>query len=76
MIHHLSVGANDLKRARAFFDPVLAVLGLRLVSEDETSLDYGVGDFLFSVETPVDRAGFAGQWRAHRLPRPGPANRR
>jgi catechol 2,3-dioxygenase-like lactoylglutathione lyase family enzyme len=54
MIHHLSLGANDLKKARAFYDPVLAVLGLRLLKEDDKSLDYGVGAVLFSLETPVD----------------------
>jgi catechol 2,3-dioxygenase-like lactoylglutathione lyase family enzyme len=54
MIHHVSLGTNDLKRARAFYDPVLALLGLRLLSEDDKSLDYGVGAVLFSLETPVD----------------------
>ena len=54
MIHHLSLGTNDLKKARAFYNPVLAVLGLRLLKEDDTSLDYGVGAVLFSLETPVD----------------------
>ena len=54
MIHHLSLGTNDLKKARAFYNPVLAVLGLRLLKEDDTSLDYGVGAVLISLETPVD----------------------
>jgi catechol 2,3-dioxygenase-like lactoylglutathione lyase family enzyme len=54
MIHHVSLGTNDLSRARAFYDPVLAVLGLRLLKEDDTSLDYGVGAVFSSLETPVD----------------------
>ena len=54
MIHHLSLGTNNLERARAFYDPVLALLGLRLLKEDDKSLDYGVGMVLFSLETPVD----------------------
>jgi catechol 2,3-dioxygenase-like lactoylglutathione lyase family enzyme len=54
MIHHVSLGTNDVQKARAFYNPVLAVLGLRLLSEDDHSLDYGVGAFLFSLETPVD----------------------
>lgn len=54
MIHHLSVGTNDLKRAKAFYDPVMTVLGLRLLSRDDKSLDYGVGMVQFSLETPVD----------------------
>lgn len=28
MIHHVSLGTNDVKKARAFYNPVLAVLGL------------------------------------------------
>lgn len=54
MIHHLSLGTNDLEKARAFYDPVLGLLGLRLLKEDDKSLDYGVGMVLFSLETPVD----------------------
>lgn len=54
MIHHVSLGTNDLKKARAFYDPVLNVLGLRLLKEDVDSLDYGVATILFSLETPLD----------------------
>ena len=54
MIHHVSLGTNDLSRARAFYDPVLAVLGLRLLKEDDKSLNYGIGAVLFSLETPID----------------------
>lgn len=61
MIHHLSLGTNDVARARAFYDPILAVLGIRLLQADAGSADYGVGSFLFSLETPVDgRAATAG----------------
>ncbi|TCT06260.1 VOC family protein [Aquabacter spiritensis] len=54
MIHHLSFGTNDLDRARAFYDPVLAVIGLRLMNADAQSLDYGAGTWLFSLERPLD----------------------
>ena len=54
MIHHVSIGTNDLKRARAFYDKVLEVVGLRLLKADEESLDYGASTIIFSVETPVD----------------------
>jgi catechol 2,3-dioxygenase-like lactoylglutathione lyase family enzyme len=54
MIHHLSLGTNDLKRAKTFYDPVITVLGLRLLSRDNKSLDYGVGMVQFSLETLVD----------------------
>jgi catechol 2,3-dioxygenase-like lactoylglutathione lyase family enzyme len=54
MIHHVSVGTNNLQKARIFYDPVLGVLGLRLLKQDENSLDYGAAAIIFSVETPVD----------------------
>jgi catechol 2,3-dioxygenase-like lactoylglutathione lyase family enzyme len=54
MIHHLSLGTNDLERARAFYNPVFAVLTLRLLREDDKSLDYGIGAVLISLETPLD----------------------
>jgi len=61
MIHHVSLGTNDVKRARAFYDLVLGVLGLRLLQEDDKSLDYGVATIMFSLETPVDgKAASAG----------------
>ena len=56
MIHHVSVGSNDLLASRAFYDPVMAHLGLRLLDATDGAADYGVGDILFSVETPVDGA--------------------
>ena len=49
MIHHLSLGTNDLKRAKAFYDPVMTVLGLRLLSRDDKSLDHGIGMVVFSL---------------------------
>ena len=61
MIHHVSVGTSDIKRSRAFYDPVLKILGLRLLSADDESADYGTAAVLFSVETPVDgRSASAG----------------
>ena len=54
MIDHISVGTNDLARARAFYDAVLVELGIRLLGSSGSSADYGVSGILFSVETPVD----------------------
>lgn len=54
VVHHLSVGTNDVAQSRAFYDAVLAVVGLRLIKASDRAADWGVGDFLFSVETPVD----------------------
>lgn len=56
ILHHLSLGSNDLARSRAFYDPVLAVLGLRLLHEDAQSLDYGAATWFFSLERPVNGA--------------------
>jgi len=56
MIHHVSVGTNDLCASRAFYDPVMAHLGFRLLDATGGAADYGIGDALFSVETPDDGA--------------------
>lgn len=55
MIHHVSLGTNNLERARKFYDPVMEVLGLRLLLAEERSINYGVGDISFSIELPWDR---------------------
>ncbi len=39
MIHHVSVGTTDIKRSRVFYDPVLKLLGLRLLSADHASAE-------------------------------------
>ncbi|AOO81576.1 VOC family protein [Bosea vaviloviae] len=54
MIDHVSVGTNDIVRARIFYDAVLDRLGLRLINSSAHSADYGVSAILFSVETPHD----------------------
>ncbi len=54
MIHHVSVGTNDIKRARAFYDPLMSLIGFRLLKHSETSLHYGASDIVFSLETPID----------------------
>lgn len=54
MLSHVSLGTNDAARAAAFYDPVLAVLGLRKLDERDGSVDYGVSMTLFSLERPTD----------------------
>jgi len=54
MIHHASVGTNDLERAKAFYDAVLFELGFRLVKQSERILGYGLTEVLFSVERPLN----------------------
>lgn len=54
MIHHVSLGTNNIAQARAFYDPVMQLLGFRLLKSSEESADYGIGEIMFSLETPVD----------------------
>lgn len=54
MIHHVSFGTDDIGRARAFYDAVFSVLGLRLIKQDEKGAHYGTGDILFSLVLPVN----------------------
>lgn len=54
MIHHVSVGTRDLARARAFYDPLMSLLGLRVTLAEPRSINYGTGDTCFSVELPCD----------------------
>jgi len=54
MIHHVSVGTNDIRRAKAFYDPLMSLIGFRLLKQSGTSLHYGSSDIAFSVEAPVD----------------------
>ena len=49
------MGVNDLDRARAFYDPLMRLLGLSIRQADGESVDYGTDDALsYSLETPVD----------------------
>ena len=54
MLSHVSLGTSDADRAAAFYDPVLAVLGIRKLDERDGSIDYGTSMTLFSLEKPTD----------------------
>jgi catechol 2,3-dioxygenase-like lactoylglutathione lyase family enzyme len=54
MVHHVSLGTADLACARAFFDPVMHELGLRLTFEAEVAISYGAGITAFSLNLPAD----------------------
>ncbi|QPF89915.1 VOC family protein [Bradyrhizobium commune] len=54
MIHHVSVGTNDVRRARAFYDPLMTLIGFRVLKASERSVHYGASDIVFSLETPVN----------------------
>lgn len=54
MISHVSIGTNDIERAREFYDAVLATVGLKQVMSFEGAVAYG-GEFPeFWVQRPVD----------------------
>jgi catechol 2,3-dioxygenase-like lactoylglutathione lyase family enzyme len=54
MIHHVSLGTNDIGRARAFYDPLMALIGFRVLKASSRAVHYGASDIVFSLETPVD----------------------
>ena len=54
MIHHVSVGTNNLARSKRFYDGVLPIVGITLMAADESGLGYGSGTFHFSVQIPID----------------------
>jgi catechol 2,3-dioxygenase-like lactoylglutathione lyase family enzyme len=54
MIHHVSIGTNDLPRAKAFYRPLMALIGFRLMKETDKAAHYGASDIDLSIQTPVD----------------------
>jgi catechol 2,3-dioxygenase-like lactoylglutathione lyase family enzyme len=53
-ISHVSVGVNDVRRAKRFYDPLMKLLGLSIRQADNESVDYGNEALVFSLETPTD----------------------
>lgn len=54
MLSHVSLGTNDAARAAAFYDPVLAALGIGEGKRRGGSVDYSAAMIGFSLEQPVD----------------------
>ena len=54
MIHHVSLGTNDIAKAKTFYDPLMSLLGFRLMKLSDRALHYGASDIVFSLETPID----------------------
>ena len=54
MIHHVSIGTNDVELSKAFYDAVLPIVGIHLMAAEESGLGYGSGTFHFSVQVPID----------------------
>lgn len=58
MIDHVSVGVRDLARSRAFYDAVLAPLGLvRIVDFEGRGSDYGSAPGTLGVEFTITAEG-------------------
>src|SRR3954469_23008283 len=56
MIHHVSLGTNDPVRARTFYDPLMALIGFRVLKSSASAVHYGCSDIQFSLETPANGA--------------------
>jgi catechol 2,3-dioxygenase-like lactoylglutathione lyase family enzyme len=56
LIHHVSVGTNNLGRSKRFYDAILPIVGITPLAEDEAGLGYASGTFHFSVQVPIDGA--------------------
>lgn len=54
MLHHVSLGTADLTRSGAFYDAIMAVLGLRRTLEVDEAIGYGAGITAFSLNRPAD----------------------
>jgi catechol 2,3-dioxygenase-like lactoylglutathione lyase family enzyme len=54
MIHHVSVGTNDIRRARAFYEPLMALIGFRLLKASDKAVHFGSSYIVFSLETPIN----------------------
>ena len=54
MIHHVSVGTNDMKRARAFYEPLMSLIGFRILKSSDKAVHFGSSDIVFSLETPIN----------------------
>jgi catechol 2,3-dioxygenase-like lactoylglutathione lyase family enzyme len=60
MLHYITLGTNNLARAKKFYDPVLATLGMTCSMADQSEIGYGMANpalgqrerFLYIV-TPV-----------------------
>ncbi len=54
MISHISIGTNDIDRARAFYDSVLGTIGLKQIMSFEGAVAYGEVFPEFWVQKPID----------------------
>ncbi len=60
ILDHISLGVTDYARAKRFYDPVLATLGIALIWEKPQMASYGIGkddQFGLQVDTGAARSG-------------------
>jgi len=55
VINHVSVGTNDIARSRRFYDPLLELLGFRLLKSDDTGVQCDTSDVLLNLVVPANR---------------------
>jgi hypothetical protein len=51
----ITLGTNDLARAKLFYDPVMGHLGVRCIKQSNHIVAYGLTAVLFSLERPVNQ---------------------
>ena len=54
IVSHVSLGTNDFERARAFYETVLATLGIRKLMEFPGAAAFGKAYPEFWVQVPID----------------------
>lgn len=54
MFSHIMVGANDLERAKSFYDALLGTLGVPPAMVDRHRIFYRTPTGVFSVSLPID----------------------
>jgi catechol 2,3-dioxygenase-like lactoylglutathione lyase family enzyme len=54
MFSHLMIGTNDLERAKAFYDPLLATLGVPPAMVDGHRIFYRTATGVFCVTKPIN----------------------
>jgi catechol 2,3-dioxygenase-like lactoylglutathione lyase family enzyme len=54
LVDHLSVGVNDIAKARSFYDPVLKSIGAECIASDDSFAAYGRDRIEFLLLKPFD----------------------
>ena len=54
MFSHIMIGTNDLEKAKAFYDPLLATLGVPPARVDGQRIFYFTPTGVFSVSKPIN----------------------